>query len=827
MDRCSFTSARVLLMINCKTVFRAACFALLASPPQHVWAQLSGVLNPALMHDPRVLFFNPASAATLPGQAYFGLKLVYPGAIANNTFALRQSLFAANWPHLAGTSLGIGAHLRGLNSPWYRDTRMSLALAYELHERFAFGLDLGWLLRGYETAQFDLIDRDDPVFQREHSRAVFDPALGVLAKLTEKIALGVSWFHFNRPNLALAPPAYRLPPEALLGASYTHHFVRMDGGLEYRREEWRPTFGVEAFSARVGKLRASLGGEYATLEGQLRLHEHATLLYAFQLATNDLSLLSAGSHEVGVSLALPWLQRAQSEAPPDFLLQAMPPSRVVLPNDTPIYHLTLLRRDDFKTPIIFTTQDLPPHLRPRFSQTEVRTNAEIVLALHSEGGLVPGDYPFIVTATAGERVQHLPLHVRVNPMPKLAPEIFTTVDSVDVIEVRNVVDELPIIPRIFFPTNQSALAVHRYDVLSPKQNMFVAENAREINFVYRNALNLIGERLRQNSQASITLTGASSGAAHENDWRKLANARAQAVRDYLVDSLGVPAFQVLITAPQSPEGGMRRNNVSVQEEWQRVSINAPAPFGNLILAPLVVEKKEVEAQPQSCGFVAKYSVAEAGVAAWRITILNSARDTVEVLAGEKTLPDTIRWEWPHALVKKNAAHTSNGDLTAEQNGYYSLWLQDALGQTASTAPRPIGIRHRRRLNEVGVERIPIFLFGFGEHQLGSFSRELRLKLHSIAEKLELDPFATCVIKGHTDDIGEARSNQWLSVQRAKTVFEILAAYGIAPQRMTYGGVGEDEPLADNLLPEGRNMNRRVEVYIRHSPNWSALGTGKE
>ncbi len=814
-----------------KNYLRLTLLALLGLLPALASAQISGAINPSATQDARVLFFNPASAAALPGQAYVGLKLIYPGAIANNTFALRNSLFAASWPRVFHSNFGLGAHVRWLNSPWYRDARLGFALAYQLHDRLALGIDLGVLMRGYEADKFDLVDAGDPVFLRGDSRTVFDPSLGVIGKLTEHFTLGASLFHFNQPNLALAPPAYRLPREALLGANYTHGFVRLDAGLEYRRENWRPTFGLEIFSTRLGKLRAGYGGENATVEGQVRVHERAALFYGFNLPANDLNLLSAGSHEVGMIFLLPTTPSNRAEAPPDFLLQAMPPSREVLPNDTPIYHLTVLRRDDFKTPITLTAQDLPPHLRPRFSQTAVRANAEVVLALHSEGGLVPGDYPFIVTATAGAQVRHLPLHVRVNPMPKLAPEIFTTVDSVNVIEVRNVLDELPIIPRIFFPANQSALASGRYDVLSPRQNVFVAENAREINFVYRNALNLIGERLRRYPQASIALTGASAGPPHEKNWQKLARARAQAVQDYLVDSLGVSPTQIVIVASTQPEAAGARKNVSVQEEWQRVSIAAEPPFGNQILAPLVVEKKEVEAQPQYCGFVAKYSVAEAGVTAWRITILNSARDTVEVLAGEKTLPDTIRWEWPHALVKKSALNGSNSNgaahLAAEQNGYYSLWLQDALGQTATTALRPIGIRHRRRLNEVGVERIPIFLFGFGEHQLGSFSRELRLKLHSIAEKLELDPFATCVIKGHTDDIGEARTNQWLSLQRAKTVFEILAAYGIAARRMTYGGVGEAEPLADNHLPEGRNINRRVEVYIRHSANWSEAAPGNE
>lgn len=810
-----------------KTSFRCVLAGLLGFLTSSAFAQISGAINPTQMQDARVLFFNPASAALLPGQAYLGLKLTYPGAIADNAFALRYSLFAASWPRVFNSNLGAGAHLRWLSSPWYKEGRFGLALGYDFFERATVGIDLGFLARSYAPDKFDLVDAADPVFARNRDVLAFDPAFGVTSRITERFQFGATVFHLNRPNLALAEQPYRLPVEALLGASYALPFVRLDAGVVHRRQEWRPTFGVEVFSARLGRLRTGYALENVVIEGQLRVHENTALLYSFNAATNDLSLLSAGSHEVGVIFSFPWLKTAKREAPPEFIMQAMPPSRVVLPNDTPIYHLTILRRDRFKGPITLAAHELPPHLRPRFSQTEVTEHAEIVLALHSEGGLVPGDYPFIVTARSGAHVQHLPLHVRVNPMPELVPEIFTTVDSVDVIEVRNLVDELPFIPRIYFPANQSDLPENRYDILSPKQNVFIPENAREINFVYRNVLNLIAARLKEFAQASITLTGFSSGEGHEKDWRRLAQARAQAVKSYLVDSLGVAAEQILIANPQQPSVAAALRNASVQEEWQQVSITANTPFTNQILAPLMVEKKEVEAQPQLCGFVTKYSRAEAGVKAWRIAILNSARDTVEVLRGENILPDTVSWEWPHALVQKagpqggtsNGLGLENGTRNAEQNGYYSLWLQDALGQTATTEWRSIGIRHRRRLNEVGVERIPIFLFGFGEHQLGSFSRELRLKLHSIAEKLESDPFATCVIKGHTDDIGEERTNRWLSVQRAKTVYEILASYGIAQNRMTYGGVGEEEPLADNRLPEGRNMNRRVEVYIRHSAEW--------
>jgi outer membrane protein OmpA-like peptidoglycan-associated protein len=37
---------------------------------------------------------------------------------------------------------------------------------------------------------------------------------------------------------------------------------------------------------------------------------------------------------------------------------------------------------------------------------------------------------------------------------------------------------------------------------------------------------------------------------------------------------------------------------------------------------------------------------------------------------------------------------------------------------------------------------------------------------------------------------------------------------VAPARVRAIGRGEDDPVASNLTPEGRQLNRRVEVIIR-------------
>ncbi|MCG3155814.1 MAG: hypothetical protein DKINENOH_02422 [bacterium] len=805
---------------------------------QAAGAQLADPLNPSTLQDGRIVFANPAAAALLSGQAYLGLKLIYPGAIADNAFALKASHVALTWPRLGGTRFGAGLHLRHLGAPLLSENRLGLLAAYAFSERLALGSDLAVAWQAYDREEFDLVDADDPVFRRASSPLIFDPGLGLTARVHEAVLLGASVYHFNRPNLARAGEKFNLPLEALLGATLNHRFGRLDLGMALRREEWRPALGAEIFSARLGRVRLGYGAENAVFEGELNLPPAAALLYSFHLPTSDLGLLSAGSHELGLKLAVPWLNPPAAEPEPPFYLQAFPPSRVVLPGDTPLYNLNLVRREDFTKAVQLEVRELPPHLRPRLSQAQVRGIETVMLALESPGKLQPGDYPFIITARAPGHVHHLPVHLRVNNMPRLAPEIFATVDSVEIIELRNVVEELPLIPRLFFPQSERRLPENRYDLLSPQQHVFVAANVTEINAAYRNLLNIMAARLAQDRTAVISLTGYSAGPPYEEDWRNLALGRAQAVKDYLVDSLQVLPEQVAIAAPQRPARSQALPSLPRQEEWQRVEITAAPPFDQQILGPLLVTKKEVEAQPPRCAFVTKYSVAEAGLADWQITLLNDQQDTVDVLAGNASMPDTVFWEWQHALVQQHPKAATavetitvplNGNSTRwHQSGFFALTLRDALGQTATSPRRRLGIRHRTQLtNEIGIERIPIFLFGFAEHQFSSYSRQLRTKLRLIAAKLEADPEATCLLKGHTDAIGDQLTNRWLSIRRAKTVFDMLTSFGIGRERLTYIGLGEEEPLADNRLPEGRMMNRRVEVHIRHSPNWpsSAAGLG--
>ncbi|HZY79908.1 MAG TPA: OmpA family protein [Cyclobacteriaceae bacterium] len=70
-----------------------------------------------------------------------------------------------------------------------------------------------------------------------------------------------------------------------------------------------------------------------------------------------------------------------------------------------------------------------------------------------------------------------------------------------------------------------------------------------------------------------------------------------------------------------------------------------------------------------------------------------------------------------------------------------------------------------------------------------------------------------LIVGHTDNSGGEKSNATLSKDRAEAVAAYLATTGIDRRVITAEGRGSREPIADNRRAEGRQKNRRVEIFL--------------
>jgi outer membrane protein OmpA-like peptidoglycan-associated protein len=96
----------------------------------------------------------------------------------------------------------------------------------------------------------------------------------------------------------------------------------------------------------------------------------------------------------------------------------------------------------------------------------------------------------------------------------------------------------------------------------------------------------------------------------------------------------------------------------------------------------------------------------------------------------------------------------------------------------------------------------------------SFKQETYPVLQAITAILKEYPNSNFTIEGHTDSVGSKSLNQRLSDSRANAVMAYLVENGIAGQRLTAYGFGEDYPIASNATRSGRAENRRVEVKLK-------------
>jgi hypothetical protein len=264
-----------------------------------LYAQIAVAVNPANKQDARVLLTNPAAAALTESRVYLGYKLIYPGAVPNNTFALKASYFNLSLPRVGPDKIATGLHGRYFNTPLFQEGRFGGSLALALHERAAVGIDLALQFKSYNKENFDLEDLDDPVFRGGSSVVVFDPGVGILTQLTERLTFAASFFHLTQPNVALGDAEANLPLEAFFGLSCVHHFLRFDAGAHLWQKQMHPLIGAEIFSPRSARFHLGYGLDNVSFDGQLQLRGSASLFYSFNLPTNDLGLISAGSHELG------------------------------------------------------------------------------------------------------------------------------------------------------------------------------------------------------------------------------------------------------------------------------------------------------------------------------------------------------------------------------------------------------------------------------------------------------------------------------------------------------------------------------------------------
>ena len=110
------------------------------------------------------------------------------------------------------------------------------------------------------------------------------------------------------------------------------------------------------------------------------------------------------------------------------------------------------------------------------------------------------------------------------------------------------------------------------------------------------------------------------------------------------------------------------------------------------------------------------------------------------------------------------------------------------------------------------------LFQTGSYEISPRARDILSKIAKIIKDYNS---YDVLVEGNTDNVPISRPNirnNWdLSALRASSVVQVLQnRFGVNPSRLTAGGRGEYNPIADNTTDAGRQRNRRTEIII--TPN---------
>ena len=149
--------------------------------------------------------------------------------------------------------------------------------------------------------------------------------------------------------------------------------------------------------------------------------------------------------------------------------------------------------------------------------------------------------------------------------------------------------------------------------------------------------------------------------------------------------------------------------------------------------------------------------------------------------------------------------SANGQAAVEAAGYVSL----AIKTEVAAAPDVASERYKQLVQ--GATRMSVdFRFQPGSVDLDSRgTRDMDRVIAFL--KAQRVPANKIVLAAFADNSGQAATNQAVSQRRAEAVASALARGGFVPGKIA--SFGSELPVADNATAEGRERNRRVEVFL--------------
>ncbi len=370
-------------------------------------------------------------------------------------------------------------------------------------------------------------------------------------------------------------------------------------------------------------------------------------------------------------------------------------------------------------------------------------------------------------------------------------------------------DASPMLGHIYFAEGESAL---------PEKYIRIEEEATQIAEFdegkfedtlekYYQVLNILGKRMTDNPATSITLVGCNANTGVEKRNKELSMARAESVRKYLQDVWSVAAERIVLEARNLPAMPSTSRLDEGKADNRRVEILTESPE----LLELV--RSTYIAYESNTNFLTIKPIVDSayGFASWWVTTKNDDGPVAE-RHGEGTAPSVVLAPLTSKSLKELAV---GGNLRV------TMEAEDLHGQILEMEAPPVKVNFvqtsqllAEQQGYQAQEKYALILFAFNSDSIGDRNQSIVAEI--VARIREL-PEAKVFIVGHTDNIGKEEYNLKLSERRAKSVYDqIMDLYGPDDTgRITYQGVGAEDPLYENLSSETRAFNRTVTIILEY------------
>ena len=352
-----------------------------------------------------------------------------------------------------------------------------------------------------------------------------------------------------------------------------------------------------------------------------------------------------------------------------------------------------------------------------------------------------------------------------------------------------------LLPYVFYKSGSAELSETTMHLIGNSETGKFSEEVLPWNTlqIYNDLLNVIGERMKNNPSAKITIVGCNSNVGAEKNNKTLSQKRADVIKNYLTSVWNIESDRIKTenrNLPAKPASNKIADGLAENQRAEIVSNSLE------IIKPIPLKKLRRTSNPPKIEIVPEI-IAEAGLKNWNVKIENNG-NLVTTLE-EKGKAKTITWD-----VEYQAGMANNSllkfALTAFDSANNSTICENEL-------PLQILSKKEKVEKQLGDKKIEVFSLIVFDYDKADFTQQHIAILNTIKPRIQENSIVN--VNGYADRTGGPEYNRKLALKRCQAVEKYLGK----KSNLSLNPVGSDVLLYENDTPQGRFYSRTVKISI--------------